>query len=85
VVADQAQRLGTAADYAEARLEPTPGATLTATALYQDYFAWCRMVEAVPLRRDPFLREFIRLATEIGLAHREQGHERVFMDVGLVP
>jgi hypothetical protein len=67
VAGEEAQQLGTAGDYAEARLEPEPGATLTTDMLYQDYMSWCRSTGRVPLRREPFLREFARLAAEVGM------------------
>ena len=80
MTAGEAQRLGTAGDYAEARLEPSPGATVSATALYQDYLTWCRAVGTVALRREPFLREFARLAAEVGM--RALG-ENGFGDIAL--
>jgi hypothetical protein len=80
-MADAPERLGMVDDYALARLAPTLGATMTASALYDDYAVWCARAGFVALSRAPFLEQFSGLAAELGLRIECVAGDAAFHDV----
>jgi hypothetical protein len=84
VAAVHHERLGNVDDYAMARLEPSPGGTLTLTALYEDYRHWCRDSNLVALAKPPFEAGLTDLARDVGIVQRTHGSETAYADVKII-
>jgi len=83
VAPNEPKRLGTVDECALARLQPSPGGTISSATFYTDYTAWCRQTGAVALASEPFFAGFNALGSEVGMRVTTGQGKSVYEDVSL--